>query len=171
MATRRLPPAPETILASTSPAAVLGRLGRHALWLFMGLIFLGVGLQMLTPYQANAVHPLAAGNPLLAWAYRLWGVRGASAVFGLIEIPIGVGLLIGLARPKSWLAQAAAVGAALSCLVTASLLVTAPGVIAGHTVLRLPLVSLQVGQLLAKDLVLLAAGLVLLGESLGGGRR
>jgi uncharacterized membrane protein YkgB len=152
-------------LARSSPAAHLGLLGRHALWLFLGLVFLIIGLLKLTPYEAAMIRPLAEPSPLLGWCYRLWGVRGASAVFGLIEIPIGIGLLIGLFRPRSTPAKLAALGAAITCLVTVSFLFTAPGVIAGHTVLHLPLLSLQVGQFLLKDLVLLAAALVLVGES------
>jgi uncharacterized membrane protein YkgB len=158
-------------LAKSSPAAAVGSLGRVGLWLFLGLLFLWIGLQMLTPYQANAVHPLAATSPLLNWCYRLWGVRGAAAVFGLLEIPIGLGLLSGLWRPTDWPARLGAIGAAATTAVSSSFLLTAPGVIAGHTVLRAPLLSLPVGQFLAKDLALFAVSLLLVSESLGGGRR
>lgn len=158
-------------MAKSSSAAVVGRLGRSGLWLVMGLLFLGIGLQKLTPYEAAAVRPFAATSPLLAWCYHLWGARGASAVFGLIEIPIGLGLLGGLWRPTAWPARLGALGATATAAVTSSFLLTAPGVVAGHTVLHLPLLSLSVGQLFAKDLVLLAAGLTLVGESQGGGRR
>lgn len=158
-------------MARSNPAAQIGRVGRLGLWLVLGLLFLGVGLQKLTPYEARVVAPLAETSPLLGWCYRLWGERGASAVFGLIEIPIGLGLLSGLFRPGDWPARLGAVGAAATSAVTASLLFTAPGVIAGHTVLHAPLLSLSVGQLFAKDFVLLAASLMLVGESFGGGRR
>jgi uncharacterized membrane protein YkgB len=137
----------------------------------MGLLFLAIGLQKLTPYGASAIHPLAATSPLLGWCYRLWGARGASAVFGLIEIPIALGLLSGLWRPTDWPARLGAAGAAATTAVTSSFLLTAPGVIAGRTVLHAPLLSLSVGQLFAKDPILFAAALLLLGESLGGGRR
>ena len=158
-------------MAKSSPAAAFGRLGRLGLWLFLGLLFLGVGLQKLTPYEARALHPLAASSPVLGWCYRLWGARGASAVFGLIEIPIGLGLLSGLVRPGAWPARLAAAGAAAAAAITSSFLLTAPGVIAGHTVLHAPLLSLSVGQLFAKDPVLVAGALLLVGESWGGGRR
>jgi uncharacterized membrane protein YkgB len=158
------------LLAKSSSAALVGRLGRSGLWLALGLLFLGGGLMLLTPYEAGAVRPLAASSPLLDWSYRLWGARGAGAVFGLLEIPIGLGLLTGLWRPGDWPAQLGAAGAVTASAITASFLLTAPGVVAGHTLLHLPLLSLSVGQLLAKDLVLLAASLTLLGESLGGGR-
>jgi uncharacterized membrane protein YkgB len=158
-------------LARSSSAAAIGRLGRLGLWLSLGLLFLGVGLALLTPYEANAVHGLAAANPLVGWCYRLWGVRGASAVFGLIGVAIGLGLLSGLWRPTDWPARLGAIGAAATAAITSSCLFTAPDVIAGHTVLHAPLLSLSVGQFLAKDLVLFAASLTLVGESLGGGRR
>lgn len=158
-------------MAKSSPAALLGRLGRLGLWLVLGLLFLGVGLQMLTPYEANAIHPFAGSSPLLGWCYRLWGVRGASAVFGLTGILVGLGLLSGLVRPGDWPARLGAAGATVATAITSSFLLTAPGVVAGHTVMHLPLLSLSVGQLFARDLALLAASLLLLGESLGGGRR
>jgi len=158
-------------LAKSSPPALFGRLGRLGLWLARGLLFVGVGLQSLTPYQAFATHPLAGSSPLLSWCYRLWGVRGTSAVFGLVEILVGLGLLSGLWRPGGWPARLGAAGAAATAAITSSFLLTAPGVIAGHTLLHLPLLSLSVGQLFARDLVLLAASLMLLGESAGGGRR
>jgi uncharacterized membrane protein YkgB len=150
---------------------MVGNLGRLALWLFLGLFFLGVGLEKLTPYEASALRPYAGSSPLLAWCYRLWGARGASAVFGLIEVPIGLGLLSGLWRPTDWPARLGAAGAALTTAITSSFLLTAPGVIVGHSVLRAPLLSLSPGLLFAKDPVLLAASLMLVGESWGGGRR
>ena len=158
-------------MAKSSPAHLIGNLGRLGLWLFLGLLFLGVGLQKLTAYGAGAVHPLAAPSPLLGWCYRLWGARGASAVFGLIGIPLGLGLLSGLWRPTDWPARLGCAGAAATTAITASFLFTAPGVVAGHAVLHIPVLSFPVGYLFAKDAVLLAASLLLLGESLGGGRR
>jgi uncharacterized membrane protein YkgB len=158
-------------LAKSSPAAAFGNLGRVGLWLFLGLLFLGTGLELLTPYAASVVHPLAASSPVLGWCYRMWGARGAAAVFGLVQIPIGLGLLSGLGRPGDWPARLGAAGAAVTTAITSSFLLTAPGVIVGRTLLNAPLLSLPVGQFLAKDLVLLAASLLLVGESWGGGRR
>ena len=151
-------------------AAMVSNLGRLMLRLALGLLFLGVGLQLLTPYQAQRVSDLAQGSPLVAWCYRLWGVRGAGAVFGVIEILVGLGLLAGLWRPGALPARLGGAGAVAICVVTASFLFTAPGVIAGRTVFDLPLASMSVGQFLAKDVVILAASLLLLGESLGGRR-
>lgn len=158
-------------MARSSPAALVGNLGRGGLWLLLGVIFLGLGLQLLTPYQANAVRPLAASSPLLGWCYDLWGTRGASAVFGLLGIPVGLGLISGTFRPADWPARVGAIGAVVCFAITASFLFTAPGVIAGHSLLHAPLLSLSVGQLFVRDLALLAASLLLLAESLGGGRR
>lgn len=158
-------------MAKSSPAAIVGDLGRGGLWLILGLIFLGLGLQLLTPYQANAVHPLAGSSPVLRWCYNLWGVRGASAVFGLLAVPVGLGLISGTFRPADWPAKVGAAGAVVTFAVTASFLFTAPGVIAGHSLLQAPLLSLSVGQLFVRDVALLAASLLLLAESLGGGRR
>lgn len=149
-------------------AAGLETLGRRLLWLSMALIFLAIGLQKLTAYEAAAVAPLARQSPFLAWAYGLLGARGASFLFAAIEIPTGVGLLIGVARPKSWPARAGALGAAVVSFVTASFVLTAPGALIRHG--PVPLLSLPVGQLFAKDLVLLAVAVVLIGASFRKGR-
>ena len=160
----------DTRLASNSPAALVTNVGRLMLRLALGLLFLGVGLQLLTPYQAQRVSDLAEGSPLVGWCYQIWGVRGAGAVFGLIEVLVGLGILSGLWRSGALPARLGAFGAVPICIVTTSFLFTAPGVIAGRTVLDLPLASMSVGQFLAKDVVLLAASMMLLGESLGGRR-
>jgi uncharacterized membrane protein YkgB len=157
-------------LASRSPAAITSHLGRLLLRLALGLLFLSVGLQLLTPYEASRVSDLAQGSPLVGWCYRLWGVRGAGAVFGVAEILAGAGILSGFWRAGALPARLGAFGAVAVCLVTTSFLFTAPGVVAGRTVFHLPLISMSVGQFLAKDVVILAASLMLLGESFGGRR-
>jgi len=159
-------------LAKSSPAASVGRLGRLGLWLFLGLLFLLVGLEAaLTPYGAGAAHALGASSQLLGWCYRLWGVRGAGAILGFLQVLTGLGLLSGLFRPTDWPARLGAAGAAVASAIGASLLFTAPGVVAGHTALQVPLIAYPTGLLLAMHPTLLAASLMLLGESLGGGRR
>lgn len=157
-------------MARSSPAAIVSNLGRLLLRLTLGLLFLAVGLQLFTPYEAQRISDLANGSPITGWCYRLWGERGAGAVFGVAEIFVGLGLLTGLWRSGALPAKLGAAGAAAICAITSSFLFTAPGVVAGRTVLHLPVLSVSVGQFLAKDAVLLAASLMLLGESLGGRR-
>lgn len=146
------------------PAVMLESLGVRAIWLALALLFLGIGLQKFTAYEAEAIVPFAARSPFLSWCYALLGVRGASALFAVIEVAAGAGLAVGVVRPQSRLALLGAAGAVATSFITASFLVTTPGaVIVRH---GLPLLSLQVGQFFAKDLVLLAASVAALGESL-----
>lgn len=125
----------------------------------LALIFLSIGLQKLTAYEADAVAPIAVRSPFLAWAYALLGPRGASALFAAVEIPAGLGLAFGVLRPGHPLARIAAAIAAVTCGVTLSFLATAPGAFVIEQ--GIPLLSLQVGQLFVKDAVLLSVAVVL----------
>lgn len=141
----------------------------RGVWLALALPFLGIGLQKLTAYEAQAVAPLAASSPFLAWLYDLLGVRGASFAFAAVEIPTGLGLIVGVVRPTSWPARIAAPLAAATAFVTLSFVATAPGA----WIVRdgVPLLTVEVGQLFAKDLVLLAAALLLTVQAWSPGRR
>lgn len=77
-----------------------GALGAKAVWLALAALFLVIGLQKLTAYEAGAVAPFARSSPLLGWAYRAFGVRGASTLFAAIEIPSAWG------SPWAWRGQA-----------------------------------------------------------------
>lgn len=146
----------------------LARWAQTALWLALAVLFLGIGLQKLTAYEAFAVAPFARRSPFLAWIYELAGVRGASLIFAAIEIPTGLALAWGAMRPGSAVARAGAAAAAATAFVTTSFVVTAPGAWERHG--GVPLLTLQVGQLFAKDLALIAGALVLLAEGLRGRR-
>lgn len=128
------------------------------------MIFLAIGLQKLTPYEAGAIRPYAARSPFLAWAYALAGVRGASLIFAAIEIPTGVGLLWGAARPGSVFARLAAIMAAVTSFVSLSFLATGPDMFVWRG--GFPLFRFPIGQLFFKDLALFAAALSLVGGSL-----
>ncbi|WP_374471467.1 DUF417 family protein [Phenylobacterium sp.] len=151
-----------------APTAGLRRFATGYLWLVLGLIFLGIGLQKLTAYEAFAVRPYAASSPFLAHWYEWLGVRNASRLFAAVEVLIGLGLLSGLRWPTRWPARAGALLAAGTSFITASFLFTAPGVLVADA--QIPLLTLGVGQLFLKDLVLLGAALLLFAESLGGRR-
>ena len=155
-------------MARRNGSAATRRFAHAYLWLVLGLLFLGIGLQKLTAYEAFAVRPYAATSPFLAHWYDWLGVRGASRLFAATEILIGVGLLSGLKWPGRWPARTGALLAAGTAFITSSFLVTAPGVLVADG--PIPLLSLEVGQLFVKDLVLFGAALVLIGESFGRGR-
>ncbi|WP_165842784.1 DUF417 family protein [Phenylobacterium deserti] len=150
-------------MSRRSAAAGLEAFAVRALWPVIAVLFLGIGLQKLTAYEAFAVAPIARTSPFLAWIYDLAGVRNASRVFAAIEVLIGGGLLMGFVRPGHIAAKLASVGAAVTAFITFAFLFTAPGVLVKER--GLTLLSLEVGQLFLKDLVLLTACLVLVGQS------
>jgi len=135
----------EPALARSSPAALISRLGRIGLWLLLGLFFIVIGLR-----------------PLLS------GTHGEGALVSMGRALVGVGLISGLWRADGWLARLAACGAVVFCAVAAAAVV--PDLIAGRTVWNLPALSSSAAQMFTREAVLLAASLLLLGESLGGKR-
>ena len=136
--------------------------------LALGIVFLAIGLQKLTPYEAEAIRPFAARSPFLAWAYGLAGARGASVLFAAVEIPTGLGLVWGVARPGSAFARWAALMAAATAFVSFSFLATSSGAVIWRG--GFPLLTLSVGQLFFKDLALVAAALVVAADDLSARR-
>ncbi len=58
------------------------------------------GLFKFTMAEANGIKPLVANSPILFWMYKLFSVRAASQVIGVIEIITGGLLLVGLFDQK-----------------------------------------------------------------------
>ncbi len=144
------------------PVAIAGRLlVRYGL----AVVIAWIGALKYTTYEATAIQPLIAHSPLLSWLYNIFSVRALAAVLGTAEIIAAV--LIAL-RPLS--ARASAVGSAFGILLflsTLSFLFSTPGVTAAG---GFPVLSVLPGQFLLKDLVLVAAALWTLGDSLGAAR-
>ena len=144
------------------PVAIAGRLlVRYGLV----VVIAWIGALKYTTYEATAIQPLIAHSPLLSWLYNIFSVRALAAVLGSAEIIAAV--LIAL-RPLS--ARASAVGSAFGILLflsTLSFLFSTPGVTAAG---GFPVLSVLPGQFLLKDLVLVAAALWTLGDSLGAAR-
>src|SRR5215471_17365222 len=150
--------------AMSSQVEAVGReLARYGLVVVVGWI----GLMKFTAYEAEGISPFVAHSPLLSWLYGLMGVRGFSAVLGVVEVAIA--LLIA-ARPF-W-PRASAVGSALAVgmfLTTLSFLVTTPGVwepsLGGFPALAHVAGRAGPGHFLIKDLALLGISLWTLGEA------
>ncbi len=115
------------------------------------LIFLSIGLQKFTAYEAAAIEPFVGNSPLLSWAYDLFGLRATAGMIGVLELAVGLGLATGLFARGSLPSLLGAIGLALTYVVTLSFLLTAPGVIAWSE--GLPLSSAYPGQFLVKDMV------------------
>jgi uncharacterized membrane protein YkgB len=126
----------------------------------MVAIFIWFGIQKFTPYAAEAIAPLIANSPFMRW---LVGERGEAKIIGTIELTTAAVLIIGSVIP-----MASAVGAAMACatfLLTTSFIFSTPGITQKSST-GFPIISTLLEQFLLKDIVLLAASLVLLLASL-----
>lgn len=127
-------------------------------------IFLPIGLQKFTAYEAAAIERYVANSPFFSWAYEAVGLRATSSAIGVLELLIGAALAVGFLRPGSRIAIAGAIGSVAVFLVTLSFLLTTPGVITLRE--GLPLLTPTYGQFLVKDMVLLGASALILGSSM-----
>jgi uncharacterized membrane protein YkgB len=129
------------------------RYGLIALLLFWG------GLKFLE-FEAQAIRPLVDHHPLMSWMPAVFGVRGTSAVIGVVEI--AAALLMCLRR---WRPDLAAVGALIATgtfVVTLSFLITTPGAFAPES---------PIGGFLMKDIGLLGAALATAADALAAAAR
>jgi reactive chlorine resistance protein C len=152
------PPA-TTAVTTEHPVATVGRyLVRYALV----VVIAWIGALKYGTYEAAAIHPLIAHSPIFSWLDSILSVRTFAAVLGSLEI---VAALLIAVRPL-W-PRISVIGSAMGILLflsTLSFLFTTPGVTAGS---GFPVLSVQPGQFLLKDLVLVSASLWTLGDSLG----
>jgi uncharacterized membrane protein YkgB len=127
------------------------------------IVFLWFGGMKFTGYEAQGIAPFIAHSPIMSWLHTAFGVSGASALIGVVELGAAVTLAIG-----AWNRKVSILGALLACAtygITLTFLFTTPGVaepLAGG----FPAISAPIGQFLLKDAVLLAASLVLLRSGL-----
>jgi reactive chlorine resistance protein C len=128
-----------------------------------GLLLLRYGLVALlvlwggfkfAAFEAEGIRPLVENSPLLSWLYPLFGVRGTSAIIGVVEL--AAALLITLRRWRPALSALGSVIAAGTFLVTLSFLVTTPGALSPTS---------PFGGFLMKDIMLLGAALFTAGEA------
>jgi reactive chlorine resistance protein C len=117
------------------------------------LLFYG-GLKF-TQFEAEAIQPLLAYSPLMSWMLAVFDVRTASAIIGVVEIVLALGILTRRLWPR--VSGLASLGASGMFLVTLSFLFSTPGV--------LDPMSPAFG-FLVKDLILLGAALYTAGEAL-----
>lgn len=123
------------------------------------VIFLWFGLMKFTGYEAMGIAPLMKNSPIMSWIPAAFGVQGASHFIGVLELATAAALIIG-----AFNRVASALGAAMSCvvyIVTLTFFLSTPGV-AEPSAGGFPAISVETGQFLLKDLVLLAASVCLL---------
>ena len=129
------------------------------------IIFLWFGGMKFTGYEAAGNAPFIEHSPIMSWLDVLFGVQGASYVFGVIELSTAAALILGAFQPIF-----SALGAAMSAstfLITLTFFLSTPGV-AEATAGGFPAISAVPGQFLLKDLGLLGASLSLLLASVQG---
>lgn len=136
--------------------------GDHALRFSVALILLWIGGMKFTGYEAGAIQGLVGSSPLTSWLYSVFSVQGAANFIGSVEIATAIAIL--LTPFNRILGIVGSVGAIATFTVTSSLLLTAP--VWEASLGGFPALNVVPGQFLVKDLVLLAASVVLLGKTL-----
>lgn len=125
------------------------------------LILVWIGAMKFTAYEAEAIQPLVASNPVMSWIYGILGVRAVSNLLGSVEIIIALMIAMRPISPKI-----CALGSALAActfLTTLSFIFTLPGwepALGGFPALS------PAGGSLIKDILFLGASVWSLGESL-----
>jgi uncharacterized membrane protein YkgB len=140
----------------------------NAMVIALAVIFIWIGAMKFTSYEAQSIAPFVMNSPLLSWMYPVFGIQGSAVAIGIYEILTGTLLLARWFAPN-WSAVGAAL-ASLTFIVTLSLMLTTPGVTAAEAG-GFPVLSAEIGQFLAKDLVLLSVALYILGDSLAAHRQ
>ena len=157
MATSEIVFQPTNVLDS---ARIL-RIGLHIARAGLVLCLLFIGLAKFTPEEAQGIQPLVSHSPFMGWMYSVWSLQTVSNLIGTTELLIMVLLVAGIWW--SWASLAGSLGAALTFLATISFLFSTPGaIVLGH---GFPALG-ATGQFLIKDVVLLGASVVLMGEAL-----
>src|SRR5262249_36019304 len=92
-----------------------------------GLVFLLLlwGGFKFFEFEARGIQPLIEHSPFLAWLYPILGLRGTSALIGVIEV-----IAAGLIAIRPWSPRLSAYGsliASATFVVTLSFLFTTPG--------------------------------------------
>lgn len=126
-----------------------------------GLVFLLVagGALKFTAAEAEGIRGFIEHSPFMAWMYAVLSVGAASALIGVVELALAIGIVLRRWLPLvSGLASLAAAG---MFLVTWSFFFTTPGASAPGS---------EVGGFLVKDLILLGGSLAIAAESLAAAR-
>lgn len=133
----------------------LERAGKHVLRYGLVALLVMWGAFKFAEFEAEGIRPLIENSPLLSWLYPVLGVRGTSALIGVIEL-----ISAALISLRHWKPLWSAVGSLIAVgtfLVTLSFLITTPGVWDP---------SNPFGGFLMKDIMLLGAALWTAAEAL-----
>lgn len=147
----------------TEPASsFITRIGEITTFAALAIIYLWFGGMKFTTYEAHGIYGFVSHSPLLSWTYNFMSINGFSYFLGVLEIAIGLLIAARCLSPKL-----SAIGGILSAglfVTTLSFMLSTPLVI--EPVLGFPAISVVPGQFLLKDIGLLAASIVVIGNSL-----
>lgn len=126
------------------------------------IVIAWIGLMKFTASEAMRIQQFISRSPFMSWLDGILSIRAQSDVIGIIEILAAVLIVLSAVSPRL-----GAVGGALATLlfvITLSFLFTTPDI--GDTAAGgFPALS-RVGEFLIKDIVLLGASILILGQSL-----
>ncbi len=120
-----------------------------------------IGLLKFTAFESEALRPLITATPWLSWLYAVFGVTGASALLGVVELFTAALLVLPI-----WIPRAGVLGGALSTLTfatTVSILFAVP--IWEDTIGGFPWIN-ATGQFLLKDVALLGISMAIFADGL-----
>lgn len=147
----------------TEPAgSLITRIGEFTTFAALAIIYLWFGGMKFTTYEANGISGFVSHSPLLSWMYNFMSINGFSYFLGVLEIAIGLLIAARCISPKL-----SVTGGILSVglfVTTLSFMLSTPLVF--EPVIGFPAITVVPGQFLLKDIGLLAASLVVIGNSL-----
>lgn len=149
-------------IASNSLGSLIMRVGWYAVFAALALIYLWFGGMKFTEYEANGISGFVNHSPLLSWMYSFMSIMGFSYFLGVLEIAVGLLIAARCISPKL-----SVIGGLLSVglfVTTLTFMLTTPSVF--EPTLGFPAISVVPGQFLLKDIGLLAASILVIGNSL-----
>ena len=151
----------QSVRPSVLDAAAIGRAGRMVAIAGVVLPLVFIGAIKFQQFEIDALKPLFAATPWLAWLPALFGDAGASYFLGVVEL-----ITAALVLASPWSARAGVAGGALGTLTFA---------LSSSVIFALPVWEASVGgfpfingtgSFLIKDVALLGISIALLGDSL-----
>jgi uncharacterized membrane protein YkgB len=136
----------------------LCRFGKSGMLVGLILVLGWIGVMKFTAVEAAGIEPLLRTSPFMSWLLVVFSTQGASNFIGMMELVAVAFLATWWFRPSLFVWGAALAFATFGTTLT--FMVTLPG---WHPDMGFPAIG-GTGQFLLKDLVLLAAVLILLVE-------
>ncbi|MCK8654691.1 MULTISPECIES: YkgB family protein [Pseudomonas] len=147
----------------TKPAGpLITRIGEITTFTALTIIYLWFGGMKFTAYEANGIFGFVSHSPLLSWMYNFMSINGFSYFLGVLEIAIGLLIAARCISPKLSI-----VGGILSLglfVTTLSFMLSTPLVF--EPAMGFPAITVVPGQFLLKDIGLLAASIIVIGNSI-----